>query len=59
VRPSGGSFRLQILRLSRHSTAMKKAQRIDDLEAVLRRLFASHDARAIEMPDEIRLNESI
>jgi hypothetical protein len=33
---------------------MKKAQRIDDLEAVLRSLFASDDEQAIEMSDEIR-----
>jgi hypothetical protein len=33
---------------------MKKAQRIDDLEAVLRTLFASDDEQAIEMSDKIR-----
>jgi hypothetical protein len=30
------------------------AQRVDDLEAVLRALFVSDDARAIEMSDEVR-----
>jgi hypothetical protein len=30
------------------------AQHVDDLEAVLRALFVSDDARAIEMSDEIR-----
>ena len=37
-----------------HPSAMKKAQRIDDLEAVLRTLFASDDEQAIEMSDKIR-----
>jgi hypothetical protein len=30
------------------------AQRVDDLEAILRALFVSDDARAIEMSDEVR-----
>ena len=43
-----------ISKVQSHPTAMKKAQRIDALEAALRTLFASHDARAIEMSDKIR-----
>jgi hypothetical protein len=33
---------------------MQKAQRIDDLEAVLRAIFASDDERAIELSDKVR-----
>jgi hypothetical protein len=43
-----------INKVQSHPTAMQKAQRIDDLEAVLRVLFASEDERAIEMSDKIR-----
>jgi hypothetical protein len=43
-----------ISKLQSHPTAMKKAQRIDDLEAVLRTLFTSGDEQAIEMSDKIR-----
>jgi hypothetical protein len=35
-------------------TEPKWAQSVDDLEAVLRALFISDDARAIEMSDEVR-----
>ena len=43
-----------ICKVQSHPTAMKKAQHIDDLEAVLRTLFASDDQRAIEMSDKSR-----
>jgi CTP-dependent riboflavin kinase len=43
-----------INKVQSHPAAMKKAQRIDDLEAVLRTLFASDDEQAIEMSDKIR-----
>ena len=43
-----------ISKVQSHPTAMKKAQRIDDLEAVLRTLFASDGEQAIEMSDKIR-----
>jgi hypothetical protein len=43
-----------ISKIQSHPSAMKKAQRIDDLEAVLRALFASDDEQAIEMSDKIR-----
>lgn len=43
-----------ISKVQSHPTAMKKAQRIDDLEVVLCTLFASDDERAIEMSDKIR-----
>ena len=42
-----------ISKLQSHPTAMKKAQRIDDLEAVLRTLFTSDDEQAIETSDKI------
>jgi hypothetical protein len=43
-----------ISKVQSHPSAMKKAQRIDDLEAVLRALFVSDDEQAIEMSDKIR-----
>jgi hypothetical protein len=43
-----------ISKVQSHPSAMKKAQRIDDLEAVLRTLFALDDEQAIEMSDKIR-----
>jgi hypothetical protein len=43
-----------INKVQSHPTAMQRAQRIDDLEAVLRALFASDDERAIEMSDKVR-----
>ena len=43
-----------IKKVQSHAAAMRKAQRIDDLEAVLRTLFASDDERAIEVSDKIR-----
>ena len=43
-----------ISKVQSHPSAMKKAQRIDDLEAVLRALFVSDDEKAIEMSDKIR-----
>ena len=42
-----------ISKVQSHASAMKKAQRIDDLEAVLRTLFASDDEQAIETSDKI------
>ena len=43
-----------IIKVQCHPAAMQRAQRIDDLEAVLRTLFASDDERAIEMSDKVR-----
>jgi hypothetical protein len=43
-----------ISKVQSHPTAMQKAQRIDDFEAVLRDLFASDDERAIELSDKVR-----
>jgi len=43
-----------ISKVQSHPMAVQKAQRIDDLEALLRALFASDDERAIEMSDKIR-----
>jgi hypothetical protein len=43
-----------VKKVQSHAAAMRKAQRIDDLEAVLRTLVASDDERAIEMSDKIR-----
>jgi hypothetical protein len=43
-----------INKVQRDPAAMKKPQRIDDFEVVLRTIFASDDERAIEMSDKVR-----